>query len=272
MSSLHPVRSLSERARQLTRAFLPHGAYGLLASSLDWGCAVRKLGWRQSRRLWRAHPDHASDRSGDWVRVEPTNLSYPFYVRSATTDVDEFLYTVARESYGRYLPGGEVSFILDAGANNGDSAAWLLTRFARAQLIAVEPDRENFSILKRNCEPYGARVALEHCAVWFKPARLSLKGNERNDAIEVFETADGECRGVTVPWLMSKYGFPRLDIFKCDIEGTERQLFSQGADEWLSKTGFVVIEVHGSECLKAVVEATRRYGFTHRELDRKSVV
>jgi FkbM family methyltransferase len=197
--------------------------------------------------------------------MSPPNLSYPFYIRAATTDANEFLYTVVRETYGQYLPQGHVNFILDAGANIGDTAAWFLTRFPQARLIAVEPDPENFTILQRNCAPYGERLLTVRAAVWPIEKRLALNPNQAKDAVEVREAIDGECVGMTIQALMATYNFPQLDIFKCDIEGAERHLFSQNAENWLSRTRFIIIETHGAECLNAVLEATARHGFVHRE-------
>jgi FkbM family methyltransferase len=261
----NPIRSSSELARRLVRSFTPRRAYLSLSSAFDWSRAIQKLGWRQSRRLWRIHPRHNRTDAGIWLRMTSPNLLYPLYLRPGSTDVDEFLYTVVRESYGRYLPKGEVSFIMDAGANIGDTAAWLLTRFPQAKLIAVEPDLENFTILQRNCAPYRERSLPERAAVWPCATRLSLNGNQAKDAVEVREAIDGECLGMTVASLMAKHGFPRLDILKCDIEGAERHLFSQNADEWLANTSFIVVETHGTECLDAVLYATAPYGFIHSE-------
>jgi hypothetical protein len=152
------TRSLSERARQLTRTLLPRSTYAILWSALNWMHAVNKLGWRQSCRLWRAHPEHLHTDRSSCVVLEAPNLQYPFRVRPATTDASEFLYTIARETYGRYLPDSDAEFILDVGANIGDTAAWFLTRYQRSRLIAVEPDSENFELLNLNIfsRPSGA--------------------------------------------------------------------------------------------------------------------
>jgi FkbM family methyltransferase len=265
LSMDHPRRSLFECVRQFTRGLVPQGGYAAFSLAFDWSCAFRKLGWHQSRQLWRAHPGHKRGHIAPWASLSSPNLSHPFFVRTATTDASEFLYTVVRETYGRYLPQGSVEFILDAGANIGDTAVWFLTRFCAAKLIAVEPDPENFAILQRNCAPYGQRSLLVRAAVWPNATRLSLDGNQAKDAVEVRESPDGDCSGLTVPQLMKMHNFPRLDILKCDIEGAEKQLFLHNADDWLSLTKFVVIETHGEECLNAVLHATARHGFTHRE-------
>lgn len=258
------TRTLSEVVRQLIRGLAPRGLYAAVSISWDWSLAVRKLGWRQSCSLWRAKFGTKS-KSNALITVQSSVLLHPFCLRSAETDIPEFLYTAVRETYGKYLPNDEVNFILDAGANNGDTVAYLLTRFPNTRLIAVEPDPGNFALLKTNCAPYGQRVEVVQAAVWPTPALLSLKGSGAKDAIQVVDDASGSCAGITIPELMKRNSFPHLDIFKCDIEGAELNLFSENSDEWLSRTRFIVIEVHGSECLKAVVGATSRHKFSHRE-------
>jgi FkbM family methyltransferase len=137
------------------------------------------------------------------------------------------------------------------------------TRYPDSRIIAVEPDSENFDSLLKNCTPYGQRFIPVKAAVWPRTAQLSLQSDKAKDAIQVLDTGNGDCLGMTVPELMDKFSFPRLDIFKCDIEGAELDLFSFDSDQWLSRTGFLVVEVHGPECLDAVLNATSRHGFTH---------
>lgn len=259
-----PLRSFSEVARSSIRSIVPKRAYAALSNSLDWGLALRTLGWRQSRQLWRIRASCAAMHAADSLPISSFNLSHPFYIRPGTSDVNEFIYTVVRETYGKYLPRHEAEFVFDAGANMGDTAAWMLSRYPRARLIAVEPDPDNFSLLSRNCAPYGKRFIPVQAAVWPRRARLSLRGDQAKDAIQVLDTGGGDCLGMTVHELMRKCDFPRLDIFKCDIEGAELDLFSYDADQWLSRTGFLVVETHGPECLNAVLNATSRHGFIHR--------
>jgi FkbM family methyltransferase len=251
--------------RSFTRSVVPRKIYILLSSSLDWSCALWRLGWKQSHKLWKINRHIGSGHKTGVMAITPPNLLGPFFLRPGTSDVNEFVYTIVRETYGRHLPNGEVKFILDAGANMGDTAAWLLTRYPGARLIAVEPDPENFVSLLLNSEPYGERLIPVQAAVWPKSARLSFRSNTAKDAVQVEDTGSGDCLGVTIPELMTRYDFPRLDIFKCDIEGGEKGLFSLDADQWLLRSNFVVVEVHSAECLSAVLQATSRHQFTHRE-------
>jgi FkbM family methyltransferase len=261
-----PARSFSQRARELVYSVAPHPLYGVVADVMNWSYAARRLGLSGTLRFKRASSRKAgSEDSRAMVSVEPSNLLHPFYVRPGTTDVRSFLYAIAREAYGIYLPEGPVKYIVDAGANIGDTSAWFLTRFPEAELVAVEPDSENFAVLKRNSAQYGERLHLLRGAIWSKKTQMSVKATGTKDGVQVAESTEGECAAVTVPDIMADYGFPHIDIFKCDIEGAELPLFSENADAWLPRTRFIVIETHGADCLNAVVGATARHGFTHRQ-------
>jgi len=57
--------------------------------------------------------------------------------------------------------------------------------------------------------------------------------------------------------LLDQAGFYNVEILKIDIEGAELEVFSNGAEEWLSRVNLIIIETHdrfrpGSE------EAVRR--------------
>ena len=175
------------------------------------------------------------------------------------------MYTAIRQAYATWLPDPPIGVVVDAGANMGDTAAWYLSRFPEARVIAVEPDPENFELLKVNCKPYGDRAALVQAALWSSETTLLLRPAAEKDGTSVSaQTGVGECRGISVPVLMREHGVTAIDILKCDIEGAELEVFSDGCDEWLSRTRCVVIETHGEACLQAVIAATRRQRFVHR--------
>jgi FkbM family methyltransferase len=193
-----------------------------------------------------------------------SNLQSTFWIRQGTSDAIEAFYTIVRQSYGKHLPSEPPQFILDAGANIGTTSVWFLSRYPNARLVAVEPDSSNFELLQKNCASFDHRASLVQAAVWPTPANFSLKRNGDHNAIQVAKSHNGGCPGVTVPMLLKRFGFPRLDVFKCDIEGAELELFSVGSDEWMRHTRFIVIETHGDACLDAVLEATTRHGFTYQ--------
>ena len=260
-------RSLSQAIREFAIKVAPLGLYGLVGRVIDFACAVPLLGFRTSIQLMRCLPDRSTSgkrRKEELFCFKASNLQHAFCIRRGTSDAIEAFYTIFRQSYGKHLPTQQPQFILDAGANIGTTAAYFLSRFTNAKLVAVEPDPSNFALLQKNCDQFEHRASLVQAALWPTPANFSLRRNGDHNAIQVDESLGGECRGVTVQDLMHQFGFPRLDLFKCDIEGAELELFSMGADEWLRHTRFIAVETHGDDRLDAVLKATLRHGFTYR--------
>ena len=49
---------------------------------------------------------------------------------------------------------------------------------------------------------------------------------------------------ITVQDILAQSGAARIDLLKLDIEGAERELFSDACEEWLPKVGTLVVELH----------------------------
>src|SRR5271154_4320144 len=65
---------------------------------------------------------------------------------------------------------------------------------------------------------------------------------------------DLTCEAVSVSALLKLVNADTIDIFKCDIEGAEIDLFRDQCDDWLPRVRSMVIETH-SEDAYAVVRA-----------------
>ena len=256
--------SIVETLRQAVRSLVPHGVYSVLSRSLDASVSIPKLGWKGYLHFRSLFPD----RTGFSNHAEPIGIpgySHPIFVRPGSSDLEEVKYTLIREAYGVWLPPPPVRVIIDAGANIGDTAVWYLNTFPEARVIAIEPDPENFALLEMNCRPYEGRAILVQGALWSKEGILHLQAAQQKDRISVSENPGvGKCRAVSVPVLMRQHNASTIDIFKCDIEGAELEVFSTACDEWLSQTRCLVIETHGKKCLASVVAATSRHGFRNK--------
>lgn len=152
--------------------------------------------------------------------------------------------------------------IVDAGANVGYTTAWFATRFPDATVVAIEPSAESCRVLRENCRGLPNVVVLEGALCPFQGwARISNPAArswaftmERCDA-----GAPGAVPTFTVLGALAAAGVGdrRIDLFKIDIEGGERALFSEGAGEWLPLTRVISIETHGDPERDAVLQATR---------------
>lgn len=211
--------------------------------------------------------------SRDVLPVNVGGIRHSIYVRPGSTDAAQVVHSCIREIYGQFLPAGPVRLIVDAGANIGDSTVWYLNRFPEATVIAVEPDPGNFRMLERNCRPYGDRAILVQAALWHNDTdTLRLVDTGMAYATAVSATAGDtafDCRCISMKSLLALSSLSEIDIFKCDIEGSELDLFSNRVEDWLPKARSIAIELHTPECREAVFAATSRLGFSslrYREL------
>ena len=151
--------------------------------------------------------------------------------------------------YNRIVGAGKTPLIIDAGANIGASAIWFAYTFPAAQLVAIEPEAENFSparsqhpgdassspCRRRSAPGPGVLFLIDHSeeVAWgFRTA--APDGGASSGAVEAITVNDiyAERAGPCVPF-----------IAKIDIEGGETDVFS-AATEWVAQTPVIIIELH----------------------------
>jgi FkbM family methyltransferase len=152
---------------------------------------------------------------------------------------------IARE-YEIALPDFSPRWILDLGANVGYASVHFALRWPQATILAVEPERENLTLLKRNTGHYVGIRAL-HGAVWSRATEVSI-ANPQDDAnafrmTEAAETAAARVPAFTVAQLIDRLGVERLDLLKMDVEGAEAEILRSSAD-WLGRVDVLVVELH----------------------------
>jgi FkbM family methyltransferase len=151
--------------------------------------------------------------------------------------------------------------MIDAGAFIGDTAAYFLSRFPRLNVVALEPNLENFSLASKNLAPYGSRVTLLQSALGARAGSVhfagqSTAGSVQESGIRVSMT--------TMPLLLKSHPDTEVDILKMDIEGQELDVLSNGADEWLPRIGQILVEIHGQKIEQRVMPILSGNGFKLR--------
>jgi FkbM family methyltransferase len=171
-------------------------------------------------------------------------------LRMGTTDSRVFDEIFLERVYARCVAAlpvhlGPVS-VIDLGANVGLSALFLARELAVTEIIAVEPDPDNFRMLSENLRRTG--LADRSTAV------RAFAGAERAFA-ELDDSGNGAWGMRMGP--ISDSGTPVLPLaeiagiaktrapllLKCDIEGAERQLFLHIRD-WGHLIRYIVLELH----------------------------
>jgi len=221
---------------------------------------VRVFGWRGL--LCFARIRYSSSESP--ARMYFRRNRHPVYIRPKSSDVLTTREIFLDRDYD-FPVEGRVEVIVDAGANIGLASVFFANAYPSARIIAIEPEKENFVILKRNIEPY-PQVTAVNAALWSDSGQVRLIDPGRGE--HGFITVQGHAtdathgewiRSISMADLMKDCGIERIDVLKMDIEGAEKEVFAS-ADGWIRHVGVIVAELHERlkpGCVEAFEGATR---------------
>lgn len=177
-------------------------------------------------------------------------LKYPFHMRVPSSDFPTFQQIFINQEYD-FSVIREPKLIFDAGANIGLAAIYFANKYPNSQIIAIEPDKDNFALLQMNVASYANIIPL-YAALWYKNdiidlidpglgkwgyMTLELSNSDKKQQIK------NQVQGLTVNTIMQKYSVEHIDIMKIDIEGAEKEVFSNSY-LWLDKVDAIIIELH----------------------------
>jgi FkbM family methyltransferase len=142
----------------------------------------------------------------------------------------------------------------------------LKKKYPSARVICIEPESNNFELLKQNTKTY-PDIHFHQKGLWSKSTYLNIiNPNQSNWAFITKETDDEnnyDVHAISVKEIMNQHELDIIDLLKVDIEGSEIELFSKNADEWLGKTKLIIIELHSPECREVCENKMREFGFDH---------
>jgi FkbM family methyltransferase len=212
--------------------------------------ALGLAGWISNRRE-RSRHDRAQP--GEIVEFTSRHAKHPLKCRARTSDINMFKMIMVEREYSCLDDITEPDLIIDCGANVGYSSAYLLSRFPRCDLIALEAYPPNFDVLRLNLIPYGARAKPMLAAVWSHPTCVTSLEVKYRSGLEATKQVR-ECRpeeeggipAIDIGNLLRDSGHHRIAILKVDIEGAEAVVFSSTSnyEGWLDQVDNLVIELH----------------------------
>lgn len=178
------------------------------------------------------------------IRVYSRELGQEITLRRNTSDLEVAMQILENRDYAINVDF-EPRLIVDAGANIGISSLFFAKRFPSATIHAIEPDPENFDLLRANCRGV-PNIVPHQAALWPRRTALSVKDAKAEKWMFSFRESPGN--GLTEAITMSdviQLAQPGVvDILKLDIEGGEKELFSNGASKWLPLVKIIIIELH----------------------------
>jgi FkbM family methyltransferase len=192
----------------------------------------------------------ALQRTNPQVSVAVKGISQPVWLRLRTSDTSCFRQVLIDSGYDHDFRH-PIKTIVDAGAYIGLSSVFYANKYPEAKIVAIEPERSNYQMLKRNVAPYPNIIPLQR-ALWKNTKRLSLKNRGLGSWAFQTEVAEssiavgashGTTFGITLDMVMKQFGFEEIDLLKVDIEGSEKEVFDSAAG-WIEKVRAIAIEFH----------------------------
>ena len=188
-------------------------------------------------------------------------------MRKNPYDYATFEEVLLREDYNIDF-GFEPRTIIDGGANIGLTSVFFANKFPNANIVAVEPEKENFQMLQKNTNSY-SNISLLNAGIWDHNTFLSVvdegKGNNAFTVKEVPVNTENAIKALSVYEIMKQQDWSTIDILKLDIEGTEKNIFEKNYESWLPFVRVLIVELHdrmieGSS--EAVFNTISKYNFT----------
>jgi FkbM family methyltransferase len=177
--------------------------------------------------------------TSDWPVFEQIFL-HREYDTAGTRQHDEIV-----KRYEVACASGRPPLIIDLGANVGLSSVLLARTWPSATVVAVEPDENNFRMLRRNVSSL-SNIAPIHSGIWDTQTTLAVADATADPwMVSLVESRDPRrgIRAITVQDILARYDHTHIFIAKIDIEGAERELFRSNHD-WLDRVDLVMIELH----------------------------
>jgi FkbM family methyltransferase len=228
----------------MTRRFIPP------ARRFGFSTSVRLHAARLKHRLFSSQRSAASAiRLGSFGTVHLRPATSDWEILHQVIVGDEYdsnsgpLETALRNFYDRVCALGKTPLIVDCGANIGLTSLWYSRRFPRAHVVAVEPQEDNFALLKRNVSGR-ANITPIMAAVWNRKTQVSLANADGQPwGWRTRQSDAGGLTTVTLPELLTGLDNMIPMIVKIDIEGAEVDLFRSNF-EWARTVPLIVFEPH----------------------------
>jgi FkbM family methyltransferase len=187
------------------------------------------------------------------ITLSVPNSDYEVALRLNSSDLPTFYQVFGICEYDSPSLPQSAGSILDLGANVGLATVFFGLKYPGAEILAVEPETSNYSLMASNTAALGPRIRREHAAVWVHDGHINLQTDAEDGSSlgawgvrtsDRIDNASAVTNCFKLDTLLDRAGFSTVDILKVDIEGAELQVFSEGAEKWLPRVGMIIIETH----------------------------
>lgn len=165
----------------------------------------------------------------------------------------------------------DIDLIVDVGAHIGGFTLLAHKYFPDVPKICVEPDGENFRLLRYNLTANGVEATLHNVAVSNFDGQANIFGLS-GIGLALVEGNEPGVR-VTVKRLSNLVGFSKANslLLKCDTEGSEFSIL-EDIMAYLPEKTFIFVEVHeGESAVFRLRHVLSQYGFSVEETVSKGL-
>lgn len=183
------------------------------------------------------------------MRVQ--GFRHPFLLRLPSSDVSCYEQVFIDKEYD-FSVERQPEVIVDAGANIGLASIYFANRYPEARIIAIEPEKDNFELLRKNVTPY-PNITPVQAALWNRNEEINMldpglgewgfMAEERESGNEPPVNARHSVSAMTVDGIMKDHRLEKIDILKVDIEGAEKEVFSD-TSSWIDMVDSLIVELH----------------------------
>lgn len=159
------------------------------------------------------------------------------------------------------------STIVDLGGNIGLSSLYFDAIYPNARFVILEPDADNVRMIRQNLA-HGIEAGRVHLVEAFVAGTDGEASIDRSGTALGYRKAD-EAKALTendriacvsMNTLIAQFNLDRIGILKCDIEGSERELFAD-CSSWIGRVDRLVVETHHPYTTDALWADLRKAGF-----------
>ena len=170
---------------------------------------------------------------------------HKLFYRTKSTDILLIsLILIENKQYNLDLGRFAINGILDLGANIGLFTLKFASLFPNTKFIAVEPEKENYKLLRMNLEQYPNCVFVNK-GIWWRNSKLEIVDvGEGAWAFQVIESETGSINAVSIDHLCDEYNI-LPSLIKMDIEGSEMMIFKHlDSFRRMKDNSIFIIETH----------------------------
>ncbi len=200
------------------------------------------------------------------IDIKVPGYAQPVFLRNSTEDIPMFYYIFQANDF-EFDADTTPEVIIDCGAHIGLAAVFFANKYPSAKIICIEPEKFNFELLEKNTKSYPNVICLKF-GIWNKSTHLKItdtnSGNWGFRTDETDQPDNDTVPAISIDEIMSRFNLDKIDIFKINVEGTEKELFEKNYSNWLSRTRLIFIELHDhlkDGCAKSFFKALANYNF-----------